>query len=735
MENRFVVFSRRNVRDVIMQSQLIMNKTSFFSTSVFWRYVLIAIFPVIFGGICLVSFHPAPPPDGFPGAGDFLTMLRYRQPALFFQELERRIGAARSSPGAVRALWDRLNDVIRQGDASDRASAESVCGALLVRLGYLERGRVELERAASGTTDEDERTASLLLMLDADRRLGDRIAAASAAEQLREIDGAAADLDMAVPELDIEPGLAQFIGLASEPASAGVTGASTVESRSPLVIIPLWLILLMLPFIVIDMERRRWMKTWPAGAGDRSRPFMAFRRSPLAFLLAVGSALIVFVFRFPMAGFEGPMFAVIHLVVAFTLALIPHFRLDCHVRGASWTFFAFLSHSIRLSLLSSAHLLMLLPVVVILRKMALVMPMWPLLSPIGPALAIPSLTATFFLLLSPFWPLFLGLSAFRSEQAPDWVKQPPFPPTPVYLWNKQDSLLALTISFGSLSSSHGIAISDYLLKSFSPEEAAAAAGHEVAHLRLQHRFLAFVAFFDALLLIGLFVAMHPLVLQRFLLLGPTPVQPVILFIVYLVFAHLMTRLNHIMEVEADRFTVEHFGRDVTISSISRIEAAQRLPERRRDGEEGGIHSSPVERKRLILSEEGEFIEPCMSPDAALLIALWRSRLALDWKIGEAETVHLCALEFEVPAGCSSFEQMRAMGRHHAAFGSESLVNKDGRGIEMLFCAQKAAVRQADPPLPLEKVCQLCSRAFQSCLASKTQWNESSRGCRLIIRDE
>ncbi|MFZ2960497.1 MAG: hypothetical protein WA705_26760 [Candidatus Ozemobacteraceae bacterium] len=753
-----------------------MTSSSSFSTTAFWQRLLLVLVPVLMIAIFLLGNRPLPAPDGFPSPDEMLAMLRNRHPALFFQELERRIGSSRGSLNAVRALWKGLDEAVRRGSGADQISADAIRGALLVRLGYLERGRIELERAAAVTMDEDERTAALLLLVDADRRLGDRAGAASAAEQLREIDGAAADLDLAIPELDVEPGLAQFISISSDSAALGSRSGNVQDGYLPIWKLSLWLVLLFLPFTVVEMERRKWLRTWPNPTDNRSRPFVAFRRSPLTPLLSIGSALAVFVLRLPGSGilFEGPLFASLHLVVAFLLAQIPHLRLDREVRGSTWSFFTFLGYYFRIGILSSAHLLMLLPTVIILRYMTIFLPMWPVFSPHGPALALSTLTAAFFLFWSFFWPRILWLSRISSGNLPEWAISPSFFSVPLYLWRLPGSGLPVIASFGSLSFLQGVVVSEHLLRVFSGPVAAATAIHEVAHLRLGHRFLAFVAFLDALLLIGLFIVLRPLVVQRFLLLGPTPMQPVVLFFAYLVFSHLMGRLNGIMEMEADRFTAEHCGRNVTLTAISRLDAAQMLPERRREGEGNGVHSSPVERKRLLLAQEGEYLEPFLRPDPALLVALWRSRLALDWKLGEVETIHLCALDFEVPPGSPLQEQFRALGKHHVAFGGEALIAPEKRvpslalspssetfvgdtphredtseksvpstelcgcpgekahgvALEILWCAQKSAARGADPSLPVDKICRLCSKAMQSGLSSRTEWEETPEGCKL-----
>lgn len=634
-------------------------------------------------------------------------MVRLRNPVLFFPELEKRCGGDAGTPAVVRATWSALERVARQGNGADQVSIDAIRGALLSRLDYLERARAEMERALTATLDEDERIALLVLLYDTCARQGDWTAAAGTRERLKKIEGLADEVDSLLSE-HVPPG-------PPWPTPLGIA---------------FWLILLVFPLAVLEWERRLWLEAFPP---ERSqiRAFAAFRRSPLLPLLALASAILAILFKLPVRGdwLNGPGFALVHLVLAYGLGLLPHYWLDRVVRGAEHGFVRFLLSSFRLWLLGAAHLLVIVPALLILRGMVLALPLWPVISPLGPGLGFPALTAALFLFIAGCWPLILGLRNFAAGEKPGWADHDSFRGVRVFIWDVPESRISRAIGFGSFTFQHGIGLTDTLIRQFPSNEVEAIALRESAPLVLGHRFLGFLVYLDGLLLVGLLAAWQPLAAQRFLLAGPGLAEAALLIGIAWILGHFLSRLTRLVEEAADRHAADRCGREVAISAFARLNRASCLPERWREGEDAGAHPSLRERKLWMRMRDGEPFEPSGNVDPSLLIALWRGRLGVDWNAGEDEAAHLCAIDYEV----SSHEpgtQLRELARRHAGFGAEVLVRTEGHCLEVLSCAQKTAVGHADPPLPAEKVCRICSCGMKAALGGAWEWTGNLVGCRL-----
>ncbi|MBI3039658.1 hypothetical protein HYY75_11550 [bacterium] len=127
---------------------------------------------------------------------------------------------------------------------------------------------------------------------------------------------------------------------------------------------------------------------------------------------------------------------------------------------------------------------------------------------------------------------------------------------------------------------------------------------------------------------------------------------------------------------------------------------------------------------------GEFFGPSSSPSSRLIVALWKCRLAVDWKLGSEQAVQLCSLDDEL-SRFSEMDKLRALAKRHVDFGSESVIPYNTQKLEIVFCIQKSCAKTADPPLPGGRICLLCSGGMRNAFP-QSNWNSTDQGCVIEI---
>jgi len=678
------------------------------------RNTLLILMPVLALFIVVAGWGGTVPPAGFPTADQLDALLQQKRPAEIHDTLTGLLHTPTLSGDALRALLNALDEIERRPDTQRRREAVETYRAWLLAVhGHDSTALAIVRRLASDPVPLSTALQADLAMLEAtiEQRAGNASAAAAAVARLSGIDPVAAQ--------QLQERLADL------------TPAPTKRSTSTwLLALVLWLALLVTPALVMERERRLWLARFPAGQ-DRAAPYNALRRSPLSVLLATAGGMLVLTLGLPRRLGIGHDLAcaIVHWLVSYTLALIPVHKLDREVRNALWPLDGFLSAIFRLHLLRALPYAAPLAAVLVLRRMAIALPWWGIHAPWAPALAFAALSAAVLLVMPLTLPALMGMRRIQAETLPRRIRDLP---VTFYRWNLFGSGIANAVSFGYLRSTHAVAFTGDLLDQSPADDLVAVTTHEEAHLVREHLFLYFLAMVNLALLVGCWAALHPVTAERLLIFGPTVMQGVVLILLWILANRLFAAMGRRFEFEADAFAAERTGREAYIAVLNRLTRANFMPVRVREGEEAsGIHPSLAERRRALRSRDGTVFEPHGPPPAELILSLWRSRLALEWSRGETEAIHLCALDDDPPDGASLVTRLQCVARRQAAFGAECLVPPDGTALEVIDCAQKAIVKTAEPPIPSDRVCALCSGGMREALTpDPLTWSGTPTGCRL-----
>lgn len=620
-----------------------------------------------------------------------------------------------SGAGSLRAMLRALDEIERSSaDSRQRLPVEIYRAWLLAAHGYDRAALSIIRRLMVIPQYLTPQAQADIALVEASLELhaGNASAAAAVADRLAEADAGAAQA------------LRQLLGI--DPAARA---SGRADSTWPLASL-LLLALSVIPAFAIDRERRLWLKRFPDGQ-DRIAPYHAFKRSPLAMFLVTAGSLLVLALGLPrrLGVRHDVAFTFIYWIISYTATLVPFHRLDLEVRKGSWSLREYVSTVFRLHLLRALPLAAPLAALFILHAMSSALPWWGVNTPWSPALGFAILTAVTLLVIPVLLPTFMGMRRISSDQLPRPLRDRPFR---FYRWPLPKIGIANAVSFGYFKASHSIAFTGELLDGCSTEEIVAVATHEEAHLVGGHLFLYFLAMVDLALAAGLWAALFPLPAEKLLMFGPTVMQGMIVFAVWLIANRFFTAMGRRFEFEADRFAAERVGREAYIQALTRLAHANFMPIRFREGDNApGIHPSLTERKHALRGYEGRVFEPAAVLPSELILALWRSRLALEWNRGEQEAKHICSLDDDPPDDAPPADRLASIARRQARFGAECLLEASGAWLEIIECAQKLTILTADPSIPRDRVCALCSGGMREALAPDTiAWASTPAGCRI-----
>lgn len=666
--------------------------------------------------LTLISGIPGTtPPAGFPEPERLSSILRDSRPADVQERLAAMMGTGASGAGSLRAILRTLDAIERGSTESQHRLAVEVYRAwLLAAHGYDRAALAILRRLISDPQHLTLHAQADIALVEAslELRAGNASAAASVVDRLASADAGAAQA------------LRQLLGIDPSARTPG-----RADSTWPLASL-LLLALVAAPALAIDRERRLWLKRFPDGQ-DRIAPYHAFKRSPLAMFLVTAGSLLVLALGLPrrLGIRHDAACAVIYWIISYTFTLIPFHRLDLEVRKGNWSLREYVSTVFRLHLLRALPLAGPLVAFFILRSMSTALPWWVVNTPWSPALGFAVLTAATLLVIPLLLPTLMGMRRISSDQLPRSLRDLPFR---FYRWPLPKIGISNAVSFGYFKASHSIAFTGELLDGCSVDDIVAVATHEEAHLRNGHLFLYFLAMVDLALAAGLWVSLFPLPAEKLLMFGPTVMQGMIVFAIWLIANRFFTAMGRRFEFEADRFAAERVGREPYIQALTRLTRANFMPIRFREGDNApGVHPSLTERKHALRGYDGRVFEPSATLPSELILALWRSRLALEWNRGEQEAKHVCSLDDDPPDDAPQAERFAAIARRQARFGAECLLEPAGAWLEIIECSQKLTLLTADPSIPQHRVCALCSGGMREALAPDTvAWASTPAGCRI-----
>jgi Zn-dependent protease with chaperone function len=636
--------------------------------------------------------------------------IELRNPNDILAELLDQYQEQRLTHGILRDVLPRLRMLQSRGTRAQRVAANCVLSQLYLQTGYWTRAREHAEAALMESTEVVERHDVLALEF--------RIA-----RQQKDLDGMARSI-------------ADLRKLGVEKAIVDVYEKTLASLRTPFPgswrpgWLALWIIAFAAPFLVMLRRTRAFAARFERDP-DRVSAFTAFRRSPLALLTSLISAIVLMVLQVPQRlGLPHNLLpCVIHFFAAFCLALVPFYRLDRTIRKVSWSFASFLRLLVQVSVLQSFFLLVGGLTCYILHLMAASAPMWAIRSPLSFGLGFPAIAGALLLVLPLGIP---WLFAARRPASDERSGPRTGLSRPCLIWEIPESGLYNALSYGFISRTQGFLVSRPLFNEFSDADLAAILAHEEGHFAGDHLFQMFLVQFAVFFGLGIIAATQPLMMQTVLLLGPNALHILALFVGYFIFTRIWHTLALRWEHEADRFAADRVGREEYLAALTRLTSANFLPHHWREEDNARwSHPSLKARATHLRSRDGKVFSSPSAVPPGVLVALWRSRLAHDWKCGHAETVELCALDDDFH-GVAADRPFPALAERQARFGAEALVTHDGSELAVLVCPQKRAALEADPPLPAEKICALCSEGMIKAVGRELRWNGTSNGCRLRV---
>ncbi len=633
---------------------------------------------------------------------DDLLAALHANPGQFWNTLRSSPSARELGRVRLREILEELSDIERNGNGPERNNALIARADLLYRHGYPPQALDELNRAMEPVEDSWGRTSYWWLRAEIEHHLDHVEALASTTLMLMETGYDAEDIETTLAQRD--PLARPFL-----PAS---------------LIIPIWMFLLLLPALHL------WLMPGPTPASETAPPAsQRFGALRLGLTLLFGCTAAALLLRLPAAVFpQSPLLALTgHVFLSFLLILYPAWRHDRLERRTTWTPFAFARFTISLLIITLAMPITFVLSWLLIQEMAVRLPFWAVLQPVGPALGLPALSGLLLLLLPWGLPTMLGWRSLRpaDPQAPFLAGLP----CPVYIWELPGSGFSNALTIGYLSPSTAIGFTQPLLDGLTTEQIKAIAAHEAGHVQRRHLLLYFLVIMPAFLVVGLFAALNPIGMHRHLVLGPSLPFALALIIGFFLWLVLFTSVSRRCEHEADRDAADVCGREVFLSALTRLYDLNQVPEEHADRTRKvwSTHPGLQERKRALRTSDGTPVFPSVLAPDPLLIACWRARLALEWKGSLTEATNLVAFEFDSP-GKTLQERLSHCAERHAQLGSECLVLDRERGLDILTCAQKRAVRSAEPPLPVDVVCLICRSGVQIALGHRCLWNETADGC-------
>ncbi|MBI3038452.1 M48 family metalloprotease, partial [bacterium] len=457
--------------------------------------------------LCIISFFclkNREPPLGFPSQKKFLELLNLRNPEGFLDSVFQTVAPDEPEHRVVRAILLAFDSLSRRVNPEDLVSIEAIRSVLLVRCGYPLKALQTVKNILPGVQPGKERESLLEIKAEIERKLG----------MFREF-------ALTVRELKLS-GIDFWGNNASFPTNFKIIWLQPTAAGI------IWVLLLLMPLAVVELDTRLWKKKFADGA-NQTRLFHSYRTSSITALECLFSAILVLFFKLPTSlGFssESLIPGFLHLMASYFLCLIPNYLLEKTVRKTAWTFFFFLVTMIRLNFIQFQILIVPLFAAWVLRQMALRLPMWPILSPEGVSLGFAAITGALNLFFSFLIPSFMGFSKLTEYPPSEFAKTSN---VQLYKWDVHGSGIHNSFAFGNLSCCQGIALTTPFLDNFSSNDIQAIVAHEIGHLKLGHLFLYLLAILDSTLLDGIYAAFRPLEVQKMLLTGPSIVQGAAIF--------------------------------------------------------------------------------------------------------------------------------------------------------------------------------------------------------------
>ena len=635
--------------------------------------------------LALVGYFHQRELPGFPDDKTLLTIIQHRSPETFWQKLAALTGRSEFDSSLIWSVLNRLDSLAPNAAIDDRVSIDAVRAALYVKLKNYDQAAVSLRHVIATSRFATETVQSQALL-----------------DQVYSVTGQ--------------------IGRTANDESSG---RNPQPGRSMFFLV-LWILLLLFPAAVTNVEKHAWLKRYSTRA-DRRGPFIAFVYSPMCKILLTISAILLLSLSVPEhLGIRATFsFLLLHLLISWFFCQIPLHSIESLVKKNSTGLISYCRE--QLSLLAVSHLATISAAItlVILHLMVTWLPVWPITRPLGAAVSPVVFFAAIYLLLQLILPWLLMFKRYRTKEHE--LPQRVFAANEGYRQGIVEigamSFAATSIIFGGMQNHLDRNTLRLLL--------------DRSHRKFRHKsvfndFLLIIAFASG---IAILPAINPIFWSRLFGAGPYFIEA-LAFLSGAAFCGILRQaLERSQQKEIDAAYVAENLSDQLLHSLEIINKLNFFPDNMREGERSEFDPLTLDESRINLrAATGQYLPATSRPDGLVLVSLWRGRLAVDWKLGREESVLLTSLDYQVTANNNESE-LCALAARHNRLGADCIYLAHQQQLKVVFCSQKFSAFTAETPLPQDKICQICSEAMlKACQYGPYKWESTPEGCLFAVED-
>lgn len=635
----------------------------------------------------------------FPDDAELMKLLQMRDPANFWQQLGEVTGKKEVDHSLIYGAFARFNELSSTMTGDDRISVDAVRGALLTHLRHFEPALIDLKHVVANSRSVSETRKCLMIMSEIHAQTHNFSDLQKTDEQLR-ITGEAFRTN--VPENIQEVIMRQ----------------KAYQKLHLPYYLAVWFLLLIFPAAITEIERRNWMKRF-GGRDELRGPYISFMYSPMCSTLMAISGIVFLAVQIPhKLGIPGKYALLFfHVFVVWLFCQLPLFLLENHVKKVNRSLARYCFEKLTLVLLNHLSLIAVFLTFMILHFMVAGMPIWPVLRPVGATVIPPALFALWVMLLQWLFPYLFTFSRISCNSQNHRV------------FVAGDGFRRGIVDLGSLQKNSATIVYGGLESALSREEFA------LLLQRSRRKYECGWLFFDFLLIIlfamiaSMLIALDPFTWASFFLTGPGFFEAVMVIGISVLCYWARKHFARTGQFSADAELAGEGKAEALIKVLEKVNALNFFPESLREGDRNEFDPMSLDEARLKLrNADGVFFPATSRPDCSVLVSLWRSRLAIDWKLGTEEAVYLTSLDYSVNAE-SADEELRSLACRHSRLGAECLYKHDRQELTIVFCCQKFSSFSAETPLPQQKICQICSEAMKKALQfGPFTWRNTEKGC-------
>lgn len=663
------------------------------------EYYLICILALMaFIGLIVTGLTHQKPLENYPNQSMVVKLLQVRDPENFWQQLGEMTEQRDLNHRLIFSTFSLFDQLQPQLTYEDRVSVDAVKGVVFAYLKYDEPAVNYLKIAVSNSRSSPETRKCLMLLAEIYARQGMK-------EDLKAVN--------------------QQLSLSGE---AFRVGASTVQQapgsqrdhRFKPYFMAVWFLLLIFPASLLELERRNWMKKF-AGREDLRGPFIAFMYSPLVNILITVSAIVFLIVGIPSnLGLSGRyFFLLLHVAMVWALCQWPLYLIENAVKKGGSGVLAYCIERARLTLLNHIGLLAVVLTFLTLHYMVVLLPVWPASRPLHATLVAPALFAFYLIAVQLMVPVLLWFKQFRHQSR-------------LKVCLSGGGFRRGLIEAGSLRMNSRIIVCGGLEESLEEDELSLLLERSGRRIDSGSLFMDFLINLLFAMVIAVGLAINPLEWTRFFLSGPGFFESAALLAGFFVCNAFRQRMTRLIQESVDACYVEDGRSEKLIKILEKVNRLNFFPETLREGDRNEFDQMSLDEARLKLRNAGGDYFPSLSrPDSSVLVSLWRSRLAIDWKLGSEEAIFLTSIDYTITGATSSEEELRSLALRHARLGAESIYKAEKGELAIIFCCQKFSAFTAETPLPQQKICEICSEAMKKALNfGPYSWKDKEKGCLL-----